>query len=194
MTDRRTVIGASLATIAGAGLGLSATTPAAAETTGQTVRCSFKVVDKRGRQRFLAVTTKPPAIVGGKEYPRQGPENSSYLVFNDENGDEKGGIVADSHGALVSLDYATGDAIHLQTGWQDKRGGASLIMNHMPDPASGLGIRHFPGVELFTSTELGSVLSLCDTQGRPRIRLRVAMDGTPSISVLDEDGTTVRSL
>jgi hypothetical protein len=191
-TNRRTVITGSAAAVAGAAIAaVAGAEPAAA---AEQVRGSFKVVDKRGRQRFLADTKKPPAIIGGKEYPRQGPENSSYLVFNDENGDEKGGIIADSHGALVSLDYATGDAIHLQTGWEDKAGGAFLTMNHMPDPASGIGVRHYPGIQLFTHTSVGSALQLHDPQGRPRIRLNVAMDGTPSIAFLDEQGKVVKEL
>ncbi len=35
---------------------------------------------------------------------------------------------------------------------------------------------------------------LCDQQGRPRIRLLVAADGTPSVAILDEQGAVVRQL
>src|SRR5215217_7832544 len=48
---------------------------------------SFTVVDKRGRQRFLLDSGKPPLIIDGQTYPperRSGPENGSYLIFNDE--------------------------------------------------------------------------------------------------------------
>ncbi|BDT90445.1 hypothetical protein IFM12275_04210 [Nocardia sputorum] len=50
------------------------------------------------------------------------------------------------------------------------------------------------GLRLFADSENGTGLTLCDPQGRPRIRLRVAMDGTPSIAILDEQGAVVKQL
>ncbi|MFI6172194.1 hypothetical protein ACIBCN_35825 [Nocardia sp. NPDC051052] len=184
--------------MAGVGVGVAAgrITETGADTS--TVEGSFTVVDRRGKQRFLLATRKPPIILGGKTYPAQtrgGPDDVTALVFNDENGDEKGGIVASSDGALVSLDYPNGDAIHLQTSWQDKVGGAALTMTHIGDPATPIDdAKHPLGVQLFADTENGTGLTLCDPQGRPRIQLRVAMDGTPSIAILDEKGAVVRQL
>ncbi|MGK8503237.1 hypothetical protein [Nocardia asiatica] len=163
----------------------------------RTAEGAFKIVDRRGQQRFLFDTRKPPIIIGGKTYApetRQGPD-ASYLIFNDENGNEKGGIIAAGDGALVALDYPTGDGIHLRTRWQDKAGGAALVMRHMGDPTTPIeeAVHHL-GLRLFVDTENGTGLTLCDREGRPRIQLRVAMDGTPSIAILDEQGAVLKQL
>ncbi|NQE93657.1 hypothetical protein [Nocardia terpenica] len=159
---------------------------------------SFKVVDRRGKQRFLFETRKPPVILGGKTYPaqtRRAPDDGSYMLFNDENGDEKGGILAAGDGAQISFDYPNGDAIHLGTGWQDKTGGAGLEIYHPSDlKASADEAKHPVGLRLFVDNENGTGLTLCDQQGRPRIQLRVAMDGTASIAIFDEQGAIVKQL
>ncbi|MEV6560279.1 hypothetical protein AB0M22_31485 [Nocardia sp. NPDC051756] len=197
MTNRRSVIVGSAAAVAGIGIGVAGAKVTESDSDTSTVSGSFTVVDRRGKQRFRLGTEKPPIILGGKTYPaaeRGGPDGS-YLIFNDENGDEKGGIIAASSGALVSLDYPNGDAIHLQTMWQDKMGGAALTMTHIGDPTTPLDeAKHPPGVQLYADTENGTGLNLCDTQGLPRIQLRVAMDGTPSIAILDENGVVVKQL
>jgi hypothetical protein len=66
------------------------------------------VVDKRGQQRFLLSATKPPLIIDGTTIPadrRSGPENGSYFIFNDENGDEKGGLLVSPTGGHIAFDY-----------------------------------------------------------------------------------------
>ncbi len=186
-----------MAAVAGVGAGIAAAQIGKADDGESTAEGSFKVIDRRGRQRFLLETSKPPIILGGKTYPaaeRNGPDGS-YLLFNDQNGDEKGGIIAAADGAAITLDYPNGDAIHLQAEWRDKTGGASLFMRHMGDPATPVEeAKHPMGLRLFADTENGTGLTLCDPQGRPRIQLRVAMDGTPSIAILDEQGAVVKQL
>ncbi|CAM4451214.1 hypothetical protein NONI108955_29640 [Nocardia ninae] len=198
MTNRRAVIVGSAAAVAGVGVGVGVGRLAEADEDPSTVESSFTVVDRRGTQRFLLATQKPPIILGGKTYPAQtrgGPDECSALVFNDENGDEKGGIVAASDGALIALDYPNGDAIHLQTSWEDKVGGAALVITHIGDPTTPIDAAKHPlAVQLSADTEEGTALTLCDPQGRARIKLRVAMDGTPSIAILDEHGGVVREL
>ncbi|MFC9435356.1 hypothetical protein [Nocardia sp. NPDC057030] len=197
ISNRRAVIAGAAAAVAGAGIGVAAGRATATDADASTVPGSFTVVDRRGKQRFLLDTGKPPIVLGGKTLPaaeRSGPDGS-YLIFNDENGDEKGGIIAASSGALVSLDYPNGDAVHLQTAWQDRTGGAALTMTHIGDPTAPIDdAKHPLGVQLSVDTENGTALMLCDPQGRPRIRLRVGMDGTPSIAMLDENGTVVKQL
>jgi hypothetical protein len=196
-TGRRVLITGAVAAM-GVGAGVAAAKITDEEDDSSASEGSFTVVDRRGKQRFLLGTSKPPIIFGGKTYPageRQGPESASYLIFNDENGDEKGGIIAATDGALVSLDYPNGDGIHLQTQWRDKTGGAGLVMKHMGDPDTPLEqAKHPTGVVLAADTENGAALTLCDPQGRPRIELRVSMDGAPSIAMLDEQGTVIKQL
>ncbi len=187
----------SAAAAAGIGIGVAAAAAVDTDDAASTAEGSFTVVDNRGKQRFLMATTKPPIILRATTYPaqmRQGPD-ASYLLFNDENGDEKGGIAASSVGAQISLDYPNGDAIHLGANWEAEPAGAALTMKHIGDPNTPLEeARHTMGLRLFVDTENGTGLTLCDPQGRPRMQLRVAMDGTPSIAILDEHGAVVRQL
>ncbi|MFD6160537.1 hypothetical protein ACFWF7_31845 [Nocardia sp. NPDC060256] len=95
MTNRRAAIVGTAAAVAGVGIGVAA--GRITEADASTVDSPFTVVDRRGKQRFLLATRKPPIILGGKTYPeetRGGPDDGTYLIFNDDNGDEKGGIVA----------------------------------------------------------------------------------------------------
>ncbi len=197
MANRRSFVVGSAAAITGAGAGFAAGRFTGADPDISAATGSFKIVDNRGKQRFLFESRKPPIILGGKTYPaeqRSGPD-ASYILFNDENGDEKGGIVAASDGTLISLDYPNGDAIHLHTRWHDRSGAASLLINHFGDPTTPPEqAKHPMGLLLYADSENGTGLTLCDPQGRPRIRLRVAMDGTPSIAFLDEQGAVVNEL
>lgn len=193
--NRRSVIVGSAAAAAGAGAGFIAGKIAEADPDIPTATGSFKIVDNRGKQRFLFESRKPPIILGGKTYPPEARHGSvgSCMVFNDENGDEKGGISVSSDNATFALDYPNGDALHLEAAWEGKRGAASLSMNHFGDPTAPIEqAKHPLGVRLYAYSEEGAGLTLCDPQGRPRIQLRVAMDGTPSIVFLDEKGAVTK--
>jgi hypothetical protein len=159
------------------------------------VQGSYRVVDENGRQRFLVSTTKPVGILDGQEYERHGREGT-YVVYNDQNGSEKGGIVAGEDGATITLDYANADAIHLETDWSDTSGGARIFLNHMPDPGkhpAEVG-RYRQAIELFCHTDEGAGLRICDSRGRPRIVLQVDASDQVGIRVLDADGNTVTDL
>lgn len=165
----------------------------------QQVTGSFKVVDRRGGQRFLADTKKPPVIVEGKTYPaerRQGPDDASYLIFNDDNGNEKGGIVAHTTGAQVSLDYPNAQAVTLLAGASGQEGCAKLVMVQAPDASLPIEqVTEVPTrVELGWDSLKGSLLELSDSQGRPRIRLQVDADDHPRIQILDATGAVVAQL
>ncbi|HEX7304655.1 hypothetical protein [Lentzea sp.] len=196
--SRRTALrGAALA--AGATAAAASSPPATAESRGKEVRDAFTVRDHRGRQRLLADTRRPPVLLGGRVIPaeeRRGPENGTYLIFNDENGNERGGVVAGAAQASVSLDYVNAQAITLGAQWQGQHGATALFFKQMPDPA--LPVEQTPPtptrVELVWSTADGSVLALNDSAGRPRIVLSVDAGDVPSIRVLDENGAVVGSL
>ncbi|MEU1735238.1 hypothetical protein [Streptosporangium sp. NPDC020145] len=196
--DRRAAIGAAAALLVGGTTVMAGSGTAQAETSGEQARKSFRVVDRRGRQRFLASSSKPPIISGGRTYPadqRQGPEGT-YLIFNDGDGNEKGGIVSSSVGASISLDYTNAQAITLATRWEGVHGAAMLEMKHMPDPA--LPIDRVPAmpprVQLGYSTPEGAFLVLSDSRGRPRIVLEIDVDDNPMIKVLDSEGKVVGRL
>lgn len=193
LSRRAALHGAAFALTAGAAATLAA---AAAE---PRVAQSFTVRDNRGRQRVLADTRRPPVIIGGKVIPaeqRQGPEHGTYLIFNDENGSERGGIVAGASEASFSLDYLNAQAVTLGTKWQGEHGATALFFKQMPDPR--LPVEQTPPmptrVELVWSTGDGAVLALNDSKGRPRIVLSVDAQDVPSIRVLDENGAVVGSL
>ncbi|SPL88302.1 unnamed protein product [[Actinomadura] parvosata subsp. kistnae] len=186
------------ATLLAGGMTVLAGGPAQADASGEQARESFRVVDRRGRQRFLASSTKPPVIIGGRTYPadqRQGPEGT-YLIFNDGDGSEKGGIVASSAGASLSLDYGNAQAITMAARWEGVHGAAMLEMKHMPDPA--LPVEQVPAmpprVQLGYSTAEGAFLVLSDSRGRPRIVLEIDADDTPVIKVLDPEGNVTGRL
>jgi hypothetical protein len=76
----------------------------------------FTIVDRRGRQRFHFTSTKPPILLADAEVPaaqRATPDSASYLVFNDEHGDERGGPIASANRISLSLDYSNCDALGL---------------------------------------------------------------------------------
>ncbi|MGW0515733.1 hypothetical protein [Crossiella sp. NPDC003009] len=125
--SRRTALRGGALAVTTAALAAPAAT---AEPAGEQVRGSFTVRDRRGRQRVLADTRRPPVIIGGQVIPaeqRQGPEHGTYLIFNDEHGSERGGIVAGASEASVSLDYPNAQALTLGTRWQGEHGAAALF-------------------------------------------------------------------
>ncbi|MDX3659183.1 hypothetical protein PV646_17895 [Streptomyces sp. ID05-26A] len=196
---RRTALRAAAVAATTAVVATPAAVAANAESRGKEVRDSFTVRDKRGRQRVLADTRRPPVLIGSQVIPaeqRQGPEHGTYLIFNDENGSERGGLVAGASEASLSLDYVNAQALTLGTKWQGEHGAAALFFKQMPDPSLPAGqTPPMPTrVELVWSTGDGAVLALNDSKGRPRIVLSVDARDVPSIRVLDEHGAVVSSL
>lgn len=198
-TRRRTVLGAAAVVMGGV---VAAPGRAAAEGAGTSpdeVTDAFRVVDRRHRQRLLVSADKPPVIIGGRTYPaeqRQGPDHATYVIFNDDEGSEKGGIVASTTGASVSLDYPNAQAVTLATRWEGTQGAAVLFMKQMPDPT--LPVEQVPPmpnrIELGYSTPEGAFLVLNDSAGRPRILLEVDGADRARIRILDADGEVVGQL
>lgn len=198
---RRVALGALAA--AGATLTGAATTSRTAEADptaadGRKARETFKVVDKRGRQRFLLSATKPPLIIDGTTIPadrRSGPENGSYFIFNDENGDEKGGLLVSPTGGHIAFDYPHAvDGIRLTLKAENGKGGAGLEIKGVPDPSGGSQAQAVPRAALGAHTAFGAQLMIADSQGRPRIVLQVDEHDQPTIKVLDEQGAVIKQL
>jgi len=153
-------------------------------------------------------TGRPAALLGsrrvrgGKTYPaeqRQGPDDASYFIFNDEHQSEKGGITVSSNSAQLSFDYPTVQGLTMNTQFVDKLGAAQLSMHEMPDPAIPVEELRPEDVPLrvllgCSNAGDGSLLFLCDSAGRPRITLHVDGEDVPRISVLDAGGNVVAQL
>ena len=196
--NRRTVLGSAAAVAAGGTGALLAggSTHAAPRANEPHVEGSFTVTDNRGRQRFRLDSRKPPVIVNGREIPadqRGGPENASWLILNDDNGNEIGGVIGSTTGGSLTFDYPGAiDAIKMSSIWRDGTGGAGLNVNARPDSPTASGPRE--RALLGWRSDLGSILYLLDSRGRPRITLQVDHNDVPSIKILDADGNPVAQL
>lgn len=205
--DRRAILGSALVTAAGGAAMLAATPAPAATATGSAensagwlpeprVSGSFTVTDNRGRQRFRLDSRKPPVIVDGQEIPasqRGGPEHASWLIFNDDNGNEIGGVLGSTTGGSITFDYPGAiDAIKMSSIWRDGAGGAGLNVNARPGDQPATGPRE--RVLLGWRSDRGSILHLLDSRGRPRIVLEVDSDDVPAIKILDGDGNVTARL
>lgn len=204
-TTRRDVLRTAGAAVVGGAGAVAVAAPASAAAAGPSqlrVRNELQLVDDQGSQRFLAQTSKPPVFIDGETLPpsdRGGPDHGTYLIFNDENESEKGGITVSSTGAGVSFDYPNVEAISLQASYQDSLGGSSLSMRQMPDPsinpldvtAAEAPMRVVLGTD---NAGDGSLLFLYDSKGNPRIALQVDGQDVPTIKILDANGNVVAQL
>lgn len=161
---------------------------------------TFKITDKRGQQAFAFGTTKPPILWGGTTIPadqRSAPDPASWLIFNDENGDERGGLVASSNRTFLSMDYTNCDALNLGVDTTTENKTAGLTIRSMPDPNLPLD-QAWAGAataaQIGWTSNMGSCLALHDSQGRPRIVLSVDTDDVPHIQVLGIDGDVQHEL
>ncbi|WP_205695792.1 hypothetical protein [Conexibacter sp. SYSU D00693] len=208
--DRRGVLRGAAA-VAGLGAAGALTRGAGAEAAPPDVRVplpptrvklSLQVVDEGRRQRFLLTSTKPPVHVQGRTFPaeaRQGPDDGSYFIFNDEDQSEKGGITVSRDVAQIAFDYPTAQGLTLNTVNAGALGAAQLHMEQMPDPAipiEELRPEDTPTRVLLATSNAGdgALLFLYDSAGRPRITLHVDGDDVPRISILDADGEVVAQL
>lgn len=204
VVDRRSVLRGAAAT-AVAGLGAAAVArPASAQTSldpvdstvplpPTRVRSTLKLVDGDVEQRFLLTDRKPPIIVQGKTYPaemRQGPDHGSYLIFNDEDQNEKGGIIASTTTAQLALDYPNAQGATLNTVWNTQGGVAKLLLTEMPDPTIPVDKVTTTDRVLLGCSNLGdgALLLMMDSKENPRILLTVDGGDVPRLLFLDADG------
>jgi hypothetical protein len=142
----------------------------------------------------------PSPIVDGIQY-RRAFDVAGITLFN-ANGDERGGLgvadIGDLGMAVLAMDHANGDAI----GWRVAPDGAvSFALNQAParvrEPA--LGNRLIPGVAAPTRIRLDVAadgqpsISLADGKDRARLRLTVTEEGYGAIEFLDADGQVVHA-
>jgi hypothetical protein len=141
----------------------------------------------------------PGVIVRGKENPPVDRPQAGMLFYNDE-GTENGGLIFGGHrsangevvdsGVALSFDRygATSQFVQLAGVQDSKNHIVGLILSDTD--ATGNRRRVFIGHD----KEGVASVSLMDRNGRKRILLQVAPDGTPGISFLDADGKVVNQL
>jgi hypothetical protein len=130
----------------------------------------------------------PLPIVDGIQYKRAFP--ASGLALYDKNGNERGGfVVGDVEGFYVvtAQDFVNGDAI----GWRVNPGGSvSFVINERPPiiRESALGNAIIPGVEsaarikMDVAADGAPSISLADKQDRPRVRIKVTKKVTAPLN------------
>ena len=141
----------------------------------------------------------PGIIVRGKESPRVDRPYAGMIFYNDE-GTENGGLVFAGHrnangeivdaGVSLSFDrYGASSQFVQLAGVQDSKNhivGLTLSETEPTGNRQRLAIGH-------DRNGVASV-ALMDRNGRRRIVMQVAADGTPAISLLDADGKVVNQL
>jgi hypothetical protein len=144
-------------------------------------------------------TRLPGVIVRGKENPPVDRPYAGMLFYNDE-GTENGGLVFGGHlnangevvdaGVALSFDrYGASSQFVQLAGVQDSKN--HIVGLTLSETATtGNRRRVFIGHD----KEGVASVSLMDRNGRKRIVLQVAPDGTPNISFLDADGKVVNQL
>jgi hypothetical protein len=139
----------------------------------------------------------PGVIVRGKESPKVDRPEAGMLFYNDE-GTENGGMIFGGHrnetgevidsGASLSFDpYGESQQLVQLAGVQDKDN--HIVGLAINDPRSHARNRR---IWVGRGEDDAAVVSLADANGKKRIVMQVAADGTASLDFLDADGRVVR--
>ncbi len=137
----------------------------------------------------------PNVIIKGVEHPEMGePRPQAGMIFYNDEGTENGGLifggrknekgeVMDSGGSLSFDKYGEGQVVQL-AGVDDK-----------DNQFAGLSINDKKQRVWIGRQDAGTVsIALAGADGKKRIRMQVAADGTPSLAFLDTEGKVVREL
>lgn len=159
------------------------------------------IVGDDGVIRMTLAADTPPPIIDGIQYQRA--FGVSGLILYDIDGNERGGFgVADAPGgtaAVLALDHPAMDAI----GWRVMPDGAvSFSINQAPSllREPGLDDRLVPGVATSTRIRLDvaadgtPAVSLADADDRARVRMTVTPEGYGAIEFLDASGKVIHVL
>ena len=154
----------------------------------------LNIVDASGKVR-LAISNSdrfPPVVLKGQTFKRS--ISPAGLVFFNEAGDEVGGLaLSDPGGGRLSalvFDYTNYDAVAMITRLTPDESIAGFTINSRPDPdltAPEAAQVTNQRVALQNRNETAELV-LSDKEGKPRLRLQVAPDGTPRIEMLDAKG------
>jgi len=158
------------------------------------------IVDADGTIRMTLSGATPAPIIDGIQYKRA--FNVAGMILYDDKGSERGGFgTADVEGgmAVLALDHPAMDAI----GWRVSPDGAvSFVINQAPPliREPGLDDALVPGVQTPTRMRLSvapdgtPAVSLSDSHDRPRVRMTVTEEGFGAIQFLNAAGEVVHTL
>jgi hypothetical protein len=163
-------------------------------------------------------TNFPGIIFKGKEYPHPDRTSAGMLFFNDE-GTENGGLI---FGGMKDKDGQPHSYGHLSFDRYDQDQTMTIDANQDGGhERTGIGVSDLPDWpinDLFTiprdqwpkyfqshgpphsriflgrNDDKSASLTLKDTDGRPRMVLKVAADGSPVIQLLDQNGKVISEL
>lgn len=140
----------------------------------------LSIVDEKGVPRIVLGAPQPDPQINGKRYKRRSPSHG--IQFNDQNGDENGGIgTLDDGSKTFCFDAKQGDLPHER-----------ICAFVFADGKTGFLVKDENGTgraSLGLSSAAGQTdLTLSDKDGKPRISLRVEPDGTPRFDMFDKDG------
>lgn len=150
------------------------------------------IVDADGTIRMTLSGATPAPIIDGIQYKRA--FNVAGLILYDDKGSERGGFgTADVEGgmAVLALDHPAMDAI----GWRVSPDGAvSFVINQAPPliREPGLDDALVPGVQTPTRMRLSvapdgtPAVSLSDSHDRPRVRMEAAPTWSLATAVITE--------
>src|SRR6202046_4816241 len=174
----------------------------------------INVVEPDGTLRMV-ISNKaafPGVIIKGKETPHPDRTSAGMLFFNDE-GTENGGLIfggmkdkdgqPHSYGHLSFDRYNQDQTLTLDANQDGGHERTGIAVNDLPDwPINDLFTMprdqwpkylqsHGPGhsrIFLGRNDDKSASLTLKDPDGRPRMVLKVAADGSPVIQLLDQNG------
>lgn len=180
----------------------------------------INVVEPDGTLRMVISNQAvfPGAIIKGKEYRHEDRKTAGILFFNEE-GSENGGLIfgglkdkdghTQSYGHLSFDRYDQDQILALEASEDGTRRKSSLTILDQPDwPMADIlslprsewpkFLASHPGgharIYLGRNDDKSASLKLKDAEGRDRIIIRVAADGSPVLQFLDQSGKVVSQL
>lgn len=198
--------------------------PAGTFTTIDVQRINVREPDGTLRMTISNHASMPGMIYGKKEYPHPNRPEAGMIFYNDEGMENGGlvfdGGMKDgkrTNGGQLSFDrYMQDQTLQLVSSedGKDRKVGIAItdrpeetmdipailgLRDKKPGPdidaaAKKAGIGRAQRAWLGRATDGSVALILGDPQGRPRMKLGVADDGTPSIDLLDASGKVTKSV
>jgi hypothetical protein len=194
---------AAAMTVAFAVLCLTALTPSAQKQKFQELDVErINIVDTHGT-RQLVISNKdrfPEPVANGRELKGMRSIRPAGLVFYDTKGENEAGGLAtfqteSGKNSLIAFDYATAEAIGFSRFESDdgKKYSAGFEVLDPPPPGTTIeeaGAKHRTRIAIQNENK-DAQITLADADGKVRIKLKVAADGSANIQILDHDGKVV---
>ncbi len=135
----------------------------------------------------------PGVIVKGKESPKVDRPEAGMLFYNNE-GSENGGLIFGGHRNEKGEIVDSGGSLSF-----DKYGASQIVqlagVDDKDNKFAGLAVNdQNRRIWVGRKDDGAAVVSLMDANGKKRIVMQVAADGTASLNFLDTEGHVVRSL